>query len=79
MPLPMKLFEISDVVLKDNSKGNFREFKKIAHTLQRLSFLIETFSDVGASNARRLCAINYNKSPGFEVIASICDVIGLLR
>lgn len=24
MPLPLKLFEVSDVVLKDNAKGNIR-------------------------------------------------------
>lgn len=49
MPLPLKLFEISDVVLKDETK------------------------DVGARNNRRLCAIYYNKSPGFEVIHGLLD------
>ncbi|XP_053176942.1 phenylalanine--tRNA ligase beta subunit [Scomber japonicus] len=49
MPLPLKLFEISDVVLKDESK------------------------DVGARNSRRLCAVYYNKSPGFEVIHGLLD------
>ncbi|XP_051963610.1 phenylalanine--tRNA ligase beta subunit-like [Xyrauchen texanus] len=49
MPLPLKLFEISDVVLKDETK------------------------DVGARNNRRLCAIFYNKSPGFEVIHGLLD------
>ena len=49
MPLPMKLFEISDVVLKDPSK------------------------DVGAKNQRRLCALNYNKSPGFETVHGLLD------
>uniref|UniRef100_A0A667X117 Phenylalanine--tRNA ligase beta subunit n=1 Tax=Myripristis murdjan TaxID=586833 RepID=A0A667X117_9TELE len=49
MPLPMKLFEISDVVLKDETK------------------------DVGVRNSRRLCAIYYNKSPGFEVIHGLLD------
>ncbi|KAG7471072.1 hypothetical protein MATL_G00120500 [Megalops atlanticus] len=49
MPLPLKLFEISDVVLKDDTK------------------------DVGAKNNRRLCAIYYNKSPGFEVIHGLLD------
>uniref|UniRef100_A0A8C9UB87 Phenylalanine--tRNA ligase beta subunit n=1 Tax=Scleropages formosus TaxID=113540 RepID=A0A8C9UB87_SCLFO len=51
MPLPLKLFEISDVVLKDESK------------------------DVGARNNRRLCAIFYNKTPGFEVIHGLLDRI----
>ncbi|PVD37356.1 hypothetical protein C0Q70_04355 [Pomacea canaliculata] len=49
MPLPLKLFEISDVVLQDPSK------------------------DVGARNERRLCAVNYNKSPGFEIIHGLLD------
>ncbi|XP_061923934.1 phenylalanine--tRNA ligase beta subunit isoform X1 [Entelurus aequoreus] len=49
MPLPLKLFEISDVVLKDDTK------------------------DVGARNSRRFCAVNYNKSPGFEVIHGLLD------
>ena len=30
-------------------------------------------SDVGARNERRLCAVNYNKSPGFEVIHGLLD------
>ncbi|XP_048845163.1 phenylalanine--tRNA ligase beta subunit [Brienomyrus brachyistius] len=49
MPLPLKLFEISDIVLKDETK------------------------DVGARNNRRLCAVYYNKSPGFEVIHGLLD------
>ncbi|XP_061639197.1 phenylalanine--tRNA ligase beta subunit isoform X3 [Phyllopteryx taeniolatus] len=49
MPLPLKLFEISDVVLKDEIK------------------------DVGARNSRHICAVYYNKSPGFEVIHGLLD------
>ncbi|XP_076472413.1 phenylalanine--tRNA ligase beta subunit-like [Babylonia areolata] len=49
IPLPIRLFEISDVVFQDPSK------------------------DVGARNERRLCAVNYNKSPGFEVIHGLLD------
>ncbi|XP_078356367.1 phenylalanine--tRNA ligase beta subunit-like [Oculina patagonica] len=49
MPLPMKLFEISDVVHSDDQK------------------------DVGARNHRRFCAVNYNKTPGFEVIHGLLD------
>lgn len=30
-------------------------------------------SDVGARNNRRLCAVYYNKSPGFEVIHGLLD------
>eukprot|EP00118_Oscarella_pearsei_P003094 m.12907 g.12907 ORF g.12907 m.12907 type:complete len:587 (+) comp24387_c1_seq2:64-1824(+) len=49
VPLPIKVFEISDVVCKDSSK------------------------DVGARNERRLCAVHYNKVPGFEVIHGLLD------
>ncbi|XP_072474040.1 phenylalanine--tRNA ligase beta subunit isoform X1 [Notamacropus eugenii] len=49
MPLPLKLFEISDIVLKDSSR------------------------DVGARNHRHLCAVYYNKSPGFEVVHGLLD------
>uniref|UniRef100_A0A8C5PLT3 Phenylalanine--tRNA ligase beta subunit n=1 Tax=Leptobrachium leishanense TaxID=445787 RepID=A0A8C5PLT3_9ANUR len=49
MPLPLKLFEISDVVKKDGSR------------------------DVGARNHRHLCAVYYNKNPGFEVIHGLLD------
>lgn len=49
MPLPLKLFEISDVVLQDSS------------------------TDVGTRNERRLCAVYYNKAPGFEVIHGLLD------
>ncbi|XP_029473170.1 phenylalanine--tRNA ligase beta subunit-like [Rhinatrema bivittatum] len=49
MPLPLKLFEISDIVVKDPTK------------------------DVGARNQRHLCAVYYNKNPGFEVIHGLLD------
>nr|XP_056705904.1 phenylalanine--tRNA ligase beta subunit [Euleptes europaea] len=49
MPLPLKLFEISDIVVKDSTK------------------------DVGARNHRHLCAVYYNKNPGFEVIHGLLD------
>lgn len=49
MPLPLKMFEISDVVLKDEEK------------------------DVGARNHRRLCALYYSRTPGFEVIHGLLD------
>uniref|UniRef100_A0A8D0GAC2 Phenylalanine--tRNA ligase beta subunit n=1 Tax=Sphenodon punctatus TaxID=8508 RepID=A0A8D0GAC2_SPHPU len=49
MPLPLKLFEISDIVVKDSTK------------------------DVGARNHRHLCAIYYNKNPGFEIIHGLLD------
>ncbi|KAF4014083.1 hypothetical protein G4228_005504 [Cervus hanglu yarkandensis] len=49
MPLPLKLFEISDIVIKDSSR------------------------DVGARNYRHLCAVYYNKNPGFEIIHGLLD------
>uniref|UniRef100_A0AAY4DER0 Phenylalanine--tRNA ligase beta subunit n=1 Tax=Denticeps clupeoides TaxID=299321 RepID=A0AAY4DER0_9TELE len=53
LPLPLKLFEISDVVLKDDTTGMCMY--------------------VGARNNRRLCAVFYNKIPGFEVIHGLLD------
>lgn len=32
-------------------------------------------ADVGARNERRLCAVNYNKTSGFEVIHGLLDRI----
>lgn len=68
MPLPIKIFEISDVVYKDPKKGmsTFLEMMLLFMTI-----LIET----GACNERRLCAINYNKTPGFEVVHGLLDRI----
>ncbi|XP_070609392.1 phenylalanine--tRNA ligase beta subunit isoform X2 [Erythrolamprus reginae] len=51
MPLPLKLFEISDIVVKDSTM------------------------DVGAKNHRHLCAVYYNKNPGFEIIHGLLDRI----
>ncbi|XP_070801323.1 phenylalanine--tRNA ligase beta subunit [Pituophis catenifer annectens] len=51
MPLPLKLFEISDIVVKDSTM------------------------DVGAKNHRHLCAIYYNRNPGFEIIHGLLDRI----
>jgi len=51
MPLPLKLFEIQDVVLKAKEK------------------------DVGARNQRRLGALYYAKTPGFEIIHGLLDRI----
>lgn len=51
LPLPLKLFEISDVVVQDPLK------------------------DVKAKNVRKLCAVNYNKVPGFETVHGLLDRI----
>lgn len=49
MPLPLKLFEISDVVVADEN------------------------TEVGARNERRLCAVNCNKTAGFEIVHGLLD------
>ena len=54
LPLPLRLFEISDVVFQDPAK------------------------DVGASNRRFLCAVNYSKTSGFEVVHGLLDRIMVL-
>lgn len=54
MALPLKLFEISDVVLTDEK------------------------AEVGARNERRLCAVNCNKTAGFEVVHGLLDRVMML-
>lgn len=54
MPLPMKLFEISDVVLADKT------------------------AEVECRNERRFCAVNSNKTAGFEVVHGLLDRMMLL-
>ncbi|CAD7083828.1 unnamed protein product [Hermetia illucens] len=49
MPLPLKLFEITDIVVADDE------------------------AEVRARNERRLCAVNCNKSAGFEVVHGLLD------
>ena len=51
MPLPLKLFEVSDVVVLDSS------------------------TDVGARNQRKLAVMHLSKTPGFEVVHGILDRI----
>jgi phenylalanyl-tRNA synthetase beta chain len=55
-PLPIQLFEVSDVILKDPTR------------------------ETGSRNERRLCAVFYNKTPGFETIHGLLDrVMTLLK
>ncbi|KAJ8954974.1 hypothetical protein NQ318_000405 [Aromia moschata] len=54
MPLPIKIFEVADVVLKDPE------------------------TEVGARNERRICAVNCNKTAGFEIVHGLLDKIMLL-
>ena len=74
MPLPIKIFEISDVVLKDGQKGRIND--NVLYTpISLVSWLplcdhVSCLSydlDVGARNHRHLCAVHYSKTPGFEV------------
>ena len=37
--------------------------------------LFDTLPDVGVRNERHMCAVNYNKSSGFEVIHGLLDRI----
>ncbi|RDD39569.1 Phenylalanine--tRNA ligase beta subunit [Trichoplax sp. H2] len=76
MSLPLRLFEIADVVIKDDKTGNYKYygycccmFKKINDSDSILMFV----EDTGARNERRLCALYYNKSPGFEIIHGLAD------
>lgn len=49
MPIPLKLFEIADVVIVDKD------------------------TEVGARNERRICAVNCNKTAGFEIVHGLLD------
>ena len=78
MPLPLKLFEISDIVVQDKDKGKRVWKSQIQNVLTDISSYnnIESLLvDVGARNHRHICVVNYNKSPGFEVIQGILDRI----
>lgn len=41
--------------------------------------MLPVWVDVGAKNERRLCAVNYNKTPGFEVVYLHAFVIVVVR
>ncbi|KAJ7424106.1 Phenylalanine--tRNA ligase beta subunit [Willisornis vidua] len=79
MPLPLKLFEISDIVVKDPNTGldSPALFNTVHYYNDRKNILsdkIQTYChNVGARNYRHLCAIYYNKSPGFEIIHGLLD------
>lgn len=77
LPLPIKVFEVSDVVYKINSGTcNFSKNTTIfteTDLHQKCNF--HTFSGVGARNERRLCAVYYSKTSGFEVIHGLLDKI----
>ncbi len=64
LPLPLRLFELQDVVLKDASAG------VLPH---RAIDCLHAFADVGSRNDRRLAAIYYSKQSGFEIIHGFLD------
>lgn len=80
MPLPLKLFEISDVVVKDDNYGI--EFLNLSSSFLSSEILILFFpspsivnADVRARNERYLSAIYYHKNSGFEIIHGLLDRI----
>ena len=67
--LPIQLFEVSDVILKDSTRGSFH--LHLRHWSKNFTaFLI---LETGSRNERRLCAVFYNRTPGFEVIHGLLD------
>jgi len=46
---------------------------KMQHISIRFTFIFPRIVDVGARNERRFCALNCNKTPGFEVIHGLLD------
>ena len=78
MPLPLKLFEISDVVLMDSAAGLCQPNKKyqvpeISIIYLKCCFVCVFFLDVGAKNQRNFCAVYCDKSAGLEVVHGLLD------
>lgn len=69
MPLPIKVFEVSDVIFKDPSTGNI--WLPLLFLQQTDVFFVS--SEVGARNERHFCAVYYNKNSGFEVVHGLLD------
>lgn len=77
MPLPLKLFEITDIVVADDEAGECWSSDRKS-TNDKIDFSIHTptlfsLTEVRARNERRLCAVNCNKSAGFEVVHGLLD------
>nr|CAG4643836.1 EOG090X03QT [Lepidurus arcticus] len=70
-PLPIKVFEISDVLLQDSTKGLLL-FLPILLVLAIVNDFVY-YTEVGARNERRLCILHYGKAPGFEVVHGVLD------
>lgn len=62
MPLPQRIFQVADVVLKVNAGDNFDYSTNVQYALE-----------VGARNERRLCIVQCGTVSGFEVIHGILD------
>ena len=87
MPLPLKLFEISDIVLKDPSNGacGCDVLKgspwKVGNVTDRCCwgkwecsfFLSLPGLEVGAKNVRHFCGLYYGKTSGFEIVHGLLD------
>jgi phenylalanyl-tRNA synthetase beta chain len=68
--LPIQLFEVSDVILKDLTKGLIAFLNQ---SMKRIVFCL--LSETGSRNERHLCAVFYNRTPGFETIHGLLDRI----
>lgn len=78
MCLPIKVFEVSDVVYKDDKSGNFtskNHFRNLIFIRINLHYLYYILIEVGAVNKRYICAIYYGKSSGFEIIHGLLNKI----
>jgi len=67
LPLPLKLFEIQDVVFIDASRGWQLGLSDCSPSGSH------HLTDIGCRNERHLAAIQYNKSGGFEIIHGLLD------
>lgn len=65
MPLPIKLFELQDVVLKDPTSGK----------LLRLLNTCDPILDTNSRNQRNAAAIYYNTTGSFEILHGLLDRI----
>ena len=64
LPLPIKLFEVSDVVLKGNYSFDFSLKQKKNSDDSKHS---------GSRNERHMAALHYNQTSGFEAIHGLLD------
>ena len=75
MPLPLKIFEVSDVVLSDKESGTRNSSLDSCVLLSWLVISHSFIVEVGARNERRLAVVFYNKLAGFEIVHGVLDRI----